>query len=160
MFEIRVICDPADTDRITIALKGVFHTGAVRRLPARHTDDERLYLTADHHSDTGYSDVWPDPETAYKLAPSIVSEIGWAARTARDVLRKPRGEGIGREYWLRKAAVLDRIALQDEPAGRAYDAADLAHEAARRLMDADSATVICNPRNYTRQQYAQWAKQQ
>lgn len=37
MFEIRIICDPADTDRITTGLNTLFETSPVRRLPARHT---------------------------------------------------------------------------------------------------------------------------
>ncbi|WP_432058820.1 hypothetical protein [Streptomyces sp. bgisy022] len=52
MFEIRVICDPADTDRITTALNDTFTTGAVRTYPTRDGKHLRLYVTADHHPDT------------------------------------------------------------------------------------------------------------
>ena len=35
MFEIRVICDPADAEPVTAALRGAFTTGTVRRRSAR-----------------------------------------------------------------------------------------------------------------------------
>ncbi|MFF9017282.1 hypothetical protein ACF09C_30495 [Streptomyces sp. NPDC014870] len=91
---------------------------------------------------------WPTPETAYAKAPSIIREIGWVARTAAD---RPFGTEASREFWLRKAALLDRIAIDDEKA-----AAD-ATRAAHRLMDVDGATVIYAPRYYVRQQYARWS---
>ncbi|MFF8948350.1 hypothetical protein ACF09I_06175 [Streptomyces sp. NPDC014940] len=47
MFEIRIICDPADADRVTTALGTVFAAGPVRRFPTRDGDRVRLYLTAD-----------------------------------------------------------------------------------------------------------------
>ncbi|MGW5271372.1 hypothetical protein ACWEQP_02065 [Streptomyces sp. NPDC004044] len=115
---------------------------------------ERLHPSTEHRGQQG---DWPAPETAYALAPSIIREIGWTAQTAAD---KPFGMALGREFWLRKAAVLDRIALADEDAGVPGDASELATEAARRLMDLDDATVICDPRHYVRQQYAHWAKHQ
>ncbi|GHG29737.1 hypothetical protein [Streptomyces zaomyceticus] len=151
MLEIRVICDPDDTGRVTAALGGAFATGAVRQYATRDGKRERLYLTADLRAEE-----WPTPEDAYALAPSIISEIGWTARTAAD---KPFGTDIGREFWLRKAAILDRIALGDESERVRSDAAEMATEAARRLMDTDSATVICEPRAYVRQQYERWLKQ-
>ncbi|MBT2507519.1 hypothetical protein J7I98_16825 [Streptomyces sp. ISL-98] len=154
MFEIRVVCEPADAERITTELNGKFHTGTVRRYPSRFTDMVRLYITADHWP---HSQIWPTPEEAYATAPSIISEIGWTARAATD---KPFGQEIGREFWLRKAAVLDRIALADEDAGIHGDATEVAVKAAQRLMDTDDAPVICEPRHYIRQQYARWAKNQ
>ncbi|MFF1681580.1 hypothetical protein ACFVYG_36725 [Streptomyces sp. NPDC058256] len=151
MFEIRIICDPGDTDRVSQALSEAFTVGAVRRHPIRDGKQVRLYVTADHRSNTG---PWPTPEEAYALAPSIVREIGWTAQTAAD---KPFGTRLPRDFWLRKAAVLDRIALQ----GKAdSDASEVATEAAARLMDMDDAAVICDPRHYVRQQYAHWAKNQ
>ncbi|MFD5428129.1 hypothetical protein [Streptomyces sp. NPDC127084] len=147
MFEIRIICDPDDRERISETLTDAFTTGAVREHPTRDGNRTRLYLTADHHPKP---EPWPTPEEAYALAPSIISEIGWTARTAAD---KPFGARLGREFWLRKAALLDRIALTDE-----RDAAELATQAARRLMDTDDAAVICDPRHYVRQQYTLWAK--
>ncbi|MFE3327539.1 hypothetical protein [Streptomyces sp. NPDC059176] len=150
MFEIRIICDPVDTDRVTDALSQAFTVGPVRQYPARGSERLRLYVTADHHSNTG---PWPTPEEAYALAPSLVSEIGWTARTAAD---KPFGTRLPRDFWLRKAALLDRIALQDV----GDDAAEVANEAAERLMSLDDAGVICDPRHYVRQQYAHWITNQ
>ncbi|MFG2598476.1 hypothetical protein [Streptomyces sp. NPDC048462] len=114
---------------------------------------EQLHLHTEHRPEPG---DWP-PETVYALAPSIIREIGWTAQTAAN---KPFGTALGREFWLRKAAVLDRIALADERAGFPGDASEVATEAARRLMDLDDTTVICDLRHYVRQQYAHWAKQQ
>jgi hypothetical protein len=154
MFEIRIICDPADTDRVTDALSQAFTTGPVRQHITRDGERQRLYVTADHRSNTG---PWPCPEEAYTLAPSIISEIGW---TADQAANKPFGTRLPRDFWLRKAAVLDRIALQGESDGFHSDAAEVATEAAERLMDLDDAAVICEPRHYVRQQYAHWAKNQ
>lgn len=47
MFDIRVICDPADADRITEALAAALTTGTSRRYPTRDGMRVRLYLTAD-----------------------------------------------------------------------------------------------------------------
>lgn len=96
---------------------------------------------------------WPTPEHAYAKAPSIISEIGWTARTATE---RPFGSEMSREYWLRKAALLDRIALADATAQTTSDATEVAVEAARHLMDVHDAAVICDPRYYVRQQYARW----
>ncbi|MCX5324301.1 hypothetical protein [Streptomyces sp. NBC_00120] len=151
MFEIRVICDPADTERISDALTTAFTTGPTRQHPTRDKKRTRLYITAEYRTHTG---PWPTAEEAYALAPSIISEIGWTAGKAAD---RPLYAKADREFWLRKAAVLDRIALCDDTPS---DAADLAARAARRLMDLDDAAVICDPRHYVRQQYAHWIKQQ
>ncbi|MFE5548315.1 hypothetical protein ACFQ71_31445 [Streptomyces sp. NPDC056534] len=93
---------------------------------------------------------WPTAEQAYAKAPSTISEVGWTVRTATE---RPFGTEASREFWLRKAALLDRIALTDE---HIRDAAEAADRAARRLMDVDDAAVICDPRHYVRQQYALW----
>lgn len=154
MFEIRIICDPADSDRVSQALSEAFTTGPVRQHPTRDGKRLRLYVMADHRSNTG---PWPTPEETYALAPSIVSEIGWTAQIAAD---KPFGTRLPRDFWLRKAAVLDRIALQGESDGFHGDAGEVASEAAVRLMDMDDAAVICDPRHYVRQQYAHWTKNQ
>lgn len=47
-FEIRAICDPVDTDRVTTALSRAFATGALRQYPTRDGERTRLYVTADH----------------------------------------------------------------------------------------------------------------
>lgn len=148
MFEIRIICKPADRERVSKALSAAFDVGAVREYAARDGKRSRLYVTADHHPGTG---PWPTPEDAYTLAPSITSEIGWTAHTAA---RKPLGDHLPREYWLRKAAVLDRIALEDEHS----DAAQAAIEAGHRLMRLDSSNAACDPRGYVRQQYADFIR--
>ncbi|MFE0276684.1 hypothetical protein ACFWZY_32105 [Streptomyces sp. NPDC058992] len=167
MFEIRIICDPDDADCVTTALSGAFTTGAVRTYPTRDGERTRLYVTADHRPEPG---PWPTPEGAYALAPSMVREIGWTAQTAAD---KPFGESLGREYWLRKAALLDRIALRDEEDGLSGDAGEVATEAARRLIAYDRdgegdyhgapywpehPATDADPRGYVRQEYAHWAK--
>ncbi|MFE7948399.1 hypothetical protein [Streptomyces sp. NPDC057426] len=167
MFEIRIICDPSETERVTTALAKSFTTGSVRRAPSRTSDKERLYVTAEHRED---AEDWPTAEQAYALAPSIVSEIGWTARAAAE---KPFGETLGREFWLRKAALLDRIALDDATASVYTDAPELALNAARKLLDVDRdgdgnyggtpywpdhPETLAHPRGYVRQEYALWAK--
>ncbi|MDF3140078.1 MULTISPECIES: hypothetical protein [unclassified Streptomyces] len=149
MFEIRIICDRSDTDRITDALSQAFTIGPVHKYPTRGSERLRLYVTADHHSNTG---PWPSPEEAYALAPSILSEIGW---TGGQAANQPYGRAP-RDFWLRKAALLDRIALQDV----SDDAAEAATWEAERLMSLDDAGVICEPRHYVRQQYAHWINNQ
>jgi hypothetical protein len=149
VFEIRVICDPADTDRITAALSTAFTTGSVRRYPTRDGDRHRLYVTAGHRPDP---EDWPTPEQAYANAPSINSEIGWTARTLADT---PCFTTLGRDFYLRKAVLLDRIALLQEPDTHNSDA-ETAYAAAVALLDMDQPGVICDPRAYVRQQYALW----
>ncbi|MFF0204781.1 hypothetical protein [Streptomyces sp. NPDC005017] len=167
MFEIRVICDPADTDRVSRALAAAFDTGAARQYPTADGERQRLYVTADHRPEPG---PWPTPEEAYTLAPSIIREIGWTAQTAAD---KPHGADMDREYWLRKAAVLDRIALSDEEDNVTGDATEAATQAARWLIAYDQVgkhdyhgaphrpehpATNAEPRGYVRQEYAHWAK--
>ncbi|OIJ69673.1 hypothetical protein [Streptomyces mangrovisoli] len=169
MFEIRIICDTVDTDRVTSALSNAFVAGAVRTYPTRDSKRTRLYVTADHRPQP---EPWPEPGEVYALAPSIVSEIGWIAKTAAC---KPFGEVLMREYWLRKAAALDRIAVGDEAEGITGDAGEVATEAARQLIAHDFGSeggchgapyrpddpdATANPRGYVRQEYAQWAKNQ
>ncbi|MCH0563247.1 hypothetical protein [Streptomyces sp. MUM 2J] len=148
MFEIRVICDPADTDRVTTTLTAAFTTGDVRRYPTRDGKRTRLYLTADHRPTP---EDWPTPEQAYAGAPSINSEIGWTARTLADAECYTQ---LDREFYLRKAALLDRIALLDEPGTVHGDATAAAEAAAVFLLDMDQPGAICDPRAYVRQQYA------
>ncbi|HET6358491.1 hypothetical protein [Streptomyces sp.] len=174
MFEIRVICNSGDTDRITAALADTFTTGTVRRLPSRHDDRARLYVTAGHKSATAADapeSFGQDPETAYALAPSITSEISWAAYHS---VGRPTGALLGREFWLRKAAVLDRLALAEDE-DQSGDAVELATEAARRLIEFDRAGeepyagvphgpdhphTTADPRGYVRQEYAAWQRHQ
>ncbi|MFJ3775012.1 hypothetical protein ACIPX0_25285 [Streptomyces sp. NPDC090075] len=48
MFEIRVICEPADVDRVSQTLAAAFGTGPGRQYPTRDRERVRLYFTADH----------------------------------------------------------------------------------------------------------------
>ncbi|MCX4778685.1 hypothetical protein [Streptomyces sp. NBC_01264] len=93
------------------------------------------------------------PEAAYATAPSVISEIGWTVRGARDC----RGGIRVREFWLRKAALLDRIALTDDDPVSG-DAATCATEAALRLIEIDRADGprTADPRGYVRQEYTLW----
>ncbi|WP_315987675.1 hypothetical protein [Streptomyces sp. uw30] len=88
------------------------------------------------------------PRRPARLRPHRPGSRG-TAQTARGV---SSGTSLGRDFWLRKAAVLDRIALEDV----GDDAAEMANEAAERLMSLDDAGAICDPRHYVRQQYAHW----
>ncbi|MEW2084177.1 hypothetical protein [Streptomyces sp. NPDC005283] len=115
--------------------------------------DNMADATADAQDDAESElGAWPTPEEAYALAPSISSEIGW---TAREAIGRPTYGWLGREFWLRKAAVLDRIALTDHAPG---DAGEVAIEAARRVIELDAANPVVDPCGYVRQQYAHWAK--
>ncbi|MGW0144509.1 hypothetical protein ACWDVU_02745 [Streptomyces sp. NPDC003333] len=152
MFEIRVICAPADGDRVTTALTTAFATGDVRRYPTRDGKRTRLYLTADHGPTP---EDWPTPEQAYASAPSINSEIGWTARFLADAECYSE---LDREFYLRKAALLDRIALLDEPGHADGDATETAYAAAVFLLDMDQPGAICDPRAYVRRQYVYWAR--
>nr|WSS63180.1 hypothetical protein OG284_19060 [Streptomyces sp. NBC_01177] len=152
MFEIRVITDPADADRVTAVLSAAFTVGQARQYPTGDGQRTRLYVTADHRPDP-----YPAPEAAYALAPSIISEIGWTVARARAHLH---GQAMDREYWLRKAALLDRIALAEGAEGQGHDATGAAEHAAARLVDLDGPDTVCDPRHYVRQQYALWADEQ
>ncbi|MEW2082096.1 hypothetical protein [Streptomyces sp. NPDC005283] len=114
--------------------------------------------------------TWPTPADTYAKAPSIISEIGW---TTEGAIGRPTAALLGREFRLRKAAVLDRIALRDEAENFDSDAPEIAAEAARRLLDKDRdgngnyggapyrpehPDAIAHPRGYVRQEYAHWAK--
>ncbi|MFC5213904.1 hypothetical protein [Streptomyces coerulescens] len=95
-------------------------------------------------------EYWPTPQQAYANAPSILSEIGWTTRTlaALECFTE-----LHRDFYLRKAALLDRIALLDEP-DTPGDLTETAIAAALYLLDMDQPGVICDPRVYVRQQYA------
>ncbi|MBV1941026.1 hypothetical protein KUF83_31350 [Streptomyces sp. BV286] len=93
---------------------------------------------------------FPTPEQAYANAPSILDEIGWTARTLANLECFTE---LDRDFYLRKAALLDRIALLDEP-DAPCDATETAVAAARYLADIDQPDVTCDPRAYVRHQYA------
>lgn len=78
-------------------------------------------------------------DTAYANAPSIAWEISWVLRALR---KYPLSHGIDREFWLRKAALLDRIALREEATftpDAAAEAVTAAGRAARQLADYDAS---------------------
>ncbi|WP_329066344.1 hypothetical protein [Streptomyces sp. NBC_01429] len=105
--------------------------------------------------------------TAYEDAPSIVTEISWVTRATTD---RFLGQEPDREFWLRKAAVLDRIAI-DESAHYAPEVAAAAVPtaalAARRLVEADvthsglslkGSELVTDDdhRDYVRRAYREW----
>ncbi|QIK07899.1 hypothetical protein G7Z12_19450 [Streptomyces sp. ID38640] len=113
-----------------------------------------MAASTDEQATPDHAQKWPSPDVAYAAAPSISSESDWATRTANEWA----DEGLDREWYLRHAAVLDRVALGDVPApGFAADEADAA---AVMLLDLDQASRDYDPRAYVRQQYALWLDQQ
>ncbi|MEU6216698.1 hypothetical protein ABZ845_04120 [Streptomyces sp. NPDC047022] len=162
MFEIRIICDPTDTDHVVAALDSTFTAGTVSVYPTRDGKRHRLYLRAEHRTEP---EPWPTPKEAYALAPSIISEVGWTTRTVADAECFTELE---REYYLRKAALLDRVALLDEFNDPYGDAPVAALAAATYLLDVDRANTgptfaahaDADPLGYVRQQYQAWRKQE
>lgn len=118
------------------------------------------------------------PETAYAGAPSVIREISAVTAMATELstlrhralfLTPPTVPAAAdREFWLRKAALLDRIALQEG----APEAILLAANAARRLaeFDRERPDLVTGPlgpnaiewdishRPYVRQEYAAWRR--
>ncbi|MEU2862441.1 hypothetical protein ABZ672_29505 [Streptomyces mirabilis] len=185
MFEIRIICQPTDTDRIVAALDKTFTAGTVTVCPTRGGKQHRLYVGADHRAVPGPSPTpevievgptaWPTPEDAYATAPGVTYEIAWTASTAGTLAKNPHRGDVDREYWLRKAALLDRIALEYEADGVRNDTDEIAANAARQLIEIDRdgegghsgapngpehPATLAHPRGYVRQEYARWAENQ
>jgi hypothetical protein len=148
VFEIRIICAPADTDRVVRELGAAFRTGEPRTYPARD-GRTRVYVTAEVRGPE-----WPTPEQAYEGAPDVLDALAAVTATAAGAECFTH---LDREYYLCKAAVLDRIALAEGADWRDQLAADAA---ADHFLDIDPAPVICDPRAYVRQQYARWATTQ
>ncbi|QDO09142.1 hypothetical protein [Streptomyces sp. S1D4-23] len=186
MFDIRIICDPADEPDITRALTAAFDCDPIQRRPAHNGHHVRLYTKAFHPDPAALLNdapettaagptAWPTPEDAYATAPGITYEIAWTASTARTATENPHGGDVDREYWLRKAALLDRIALEYEAEGVHNDTDEIAANAAHQLIEIDQdnegdysgapygpehpATLV-HPRGYVRQEYARWAQNQ
>ncbi|MFJ5088735.1 hypothetical protein [Streptomyces sp. NPDC088674] len=147
MFEIRIICDPADSDRVVRELGTCFRTGPARQYPARD-GRTRLYVSAEHRPTE-----WPTPEEAYEGAPSILDALTAVTATAADA---ECFTALDRDYYLHKAAVLDRIALGPGADPRDQTAAE---DAAACLAGMDGAppTAGHDSRGYVREQYALWA---
>ncbi|MFI1764546.1 hypothetical protein ACH41H_21190 [Streptomyces sp. NPDC020800] len=148
MFEIRIICDPVDTDHVVAALDSAFNPGTVTVYPARN-GRSRLYVRADHkRAPEPDATDWPNATQAYATAPKPGGELVWISNT----------EDRGREWLLRRAALMDRMASGLIP-GYTTSRSN-AHDLASRLMALDGSTVGCNPRAYVRQQYVAWRQQQ
>jgi hypothetical protein len=130
------------------------------------------------HNGTPATPEFPAPEVAYADAPGVVSEIGWVAEQARSL---PLDQETDREYWLRKAALVDRIALAravTHAQEDALDTAEMASNAAVQLIEYDErhcdgderptagsirfsdAIVQAGYRAYVRQQYLAWNRTQ
>ncbi|MFG2851864.1 hypothetical protein ACGFZ9_14505 [Streptomyces mirabilis] len=186
MFDIRIICDPADEPDITRALTAAFDCDPIQRRPAHNGHRVRLYTKAFHPDPAALLNdapepteagptAWPTPEDAYATAPGITYEIAWTASTARTLAKNPHRGDVDREYWLRKAALLDRIALEYEAEGVRNGTDEIAANAARQLIEVDQAgegnysgdpygpdhpVTLAHPRGYVRQEYAVWAENQ
>ncbi|QNA74180.1 hypothetical protein C8250_021735 [Streptomyces sp. So13.3] len=113
----------------------------------------------------------PTPAVAYANAPSITSEISAVlAMVSKRSAERRTGLSAApvddREFWLRKAALLDRIALEDHRA----DTITAAVEATAPLvaLDREHPGLVVGPhhpdsiewdpshRPYVRQEYAAW----
>lgn len=99
------------------------------------------------------------PEQTYAAAPDLDTEANWVRQAAG------WEDDQDRDYLLRHAALLDRVAL-NEPHHRR--AAEEATAAALVLLDTDRATgpvprhhaAETDPRGYVRQEYAYWLTSQ
>ncbi|MEU5424313.1 hypothetical protein AB0H73_01705 [Streptomyces olivoreticuli] len=107
-----------------------------------------------------------NPFVAYADAPGIIAELCWVAKQTNRCART----GLSREFWLRKAALFDRIAVK----GTAMYVPELAAETvgtaiqvARRLVKYDAensglslkgAELVTGEdcREYVRHQYYEW----
>ncbi|MEV6999311.1 hypothetical protein AB0N62_16700 [Streptomyces sp. NPDC093982] len=146
MFDIRIICEPADIDHVVAALDGAFNAGTMTVYPSRSGERNRLYVRADFKpAPEPDTTDWPNATQAYASAPDPGSELVWISNT----------EDRGREWLLRRAALMDRMASGLIPGYTT--SSSLALDLASRLMGLDGAVVGCNPRAYVRQQYALWA---
>ncbi|MEV8476553.1 hypothetical protein [Streptomyces sp. NPDC051173] len=76
MFEIRIICDPADTDSVVAALDGTFMVGIVSVYPTRDGRRNRLYARADHK---------PTPATTAQERPVPTGECTGTAHADADL---------------------------------------------------------------------------
>ncbi|MCT2589201.1 hypothetical protein LHJ74_04510 [Streptomyces sp. N2-109] len=177
MLEIRIICDPPEETGVLDALRMVFELDPVRRYPTRGQTRIRLYTTAAPIRETETATVrrihpGPDPQAAYTEAPSLIIELDWVADQAA---ARASGAHMGREFWLRKAALLDRIALHGtenyipEVAARTVENADRAaawladfdhtHGTTRGPLMALVAPESLSYRPYVRQEYLAWNTQ-
>ncbi|MFF4286009.1 hypothetical protein ACFY0R_11875 [Streptomyces sp. NPDC001633] len=139
---------------VTVELDCVGWDSPYSRDITRHQLGELLLKLDDMAEGATTEPEWPTPEQAYADAPSIAYESGWTEQTA-----KLLPDELDRDWYLRHAALLDRIALgneADQP-GRAAEEADAT---ALVLLDMDQAPRGFDARAYVRQQYALWAAEQ
>lgn len=169
MFEIRIICEAPDRDSVVTGLRSQFNIGHVRSSFSLTSGGETLYITAELPA----ANPWPTPEQAYADAPAADYELEWARVT---LMGPPLSPGLNREYRLRRAAVLDRMALGLAPGLGVVATPEDATEAAIHLMDLDTAAGLGpsgyadgpyapdhpestrDPRGYVRQEFAIWHK--
>ncbi|TSB21863.1 hypothetical protein [Streptomyces benahoarensis] len=111
------------------------------------------------------------PDEAYADAPRLLAEMRWVTD---QVAARPISNGLSREFWLRKAALLDRIALAETDERYKAEADAVAAKAAHRLarydrergsgpfatrngpLPPDSPQWGSSYRPYVRQEYAAW----
>ncbi|WP_399088184.1 hypothetical protein ACGH2B_12940 [Streptomyces sp. BBFR2] len=111
------------------------------------------------------------PDKAYADAPRLLAEMRWVTD---QVAAQPLNTGLSREFWLRKAALLDRIALAETDERYKAEAGIAAAKAAHHLarydrergsgpfatrngpIPPDSPQWGSNYRPYVRQEYAAW----
>lgn len=119
-------------------------------------------------SSPGIAPNSPDLDLAYVGAPSVNEEIGWLGEHASG---RAFGQEQDREFLLRKAAVMDRIALKEEAAYApevAAESMETADQAALQLIEYDvahtglslkGAELITGSdhREYVRQEYRAWS---
>lgn len=103
-------------------------------------------------------DGWPTPEQAYATAPSIESETAWLAERRRNWAADDEPDEM-REYRLREAAVLDRLALLNP--GHDHYPAQAAEVAGELVLHDDvwgTGAAEADPCGYARQEYAAWLR--
>lgn len=128
----------------------------------------------DPHTGEGFDA--PAPDVAYAGAPAIVREISNVLALTTSLHRLDRPAGREREQRMRKAALLDRIALFEAATytsapGGAAEAIATAESGARKLAAYDTehgtgagpigpGSPEWDPshRPYVRQEYAAWAR--
>ncbi|MFF4288687.1 hypothetical protein ACFY0R_25805 [Streptomyces sp. NPDC001633] len=114
-----------------------------------------LLLELDDMAEGATAEVeWPTAEQAYADAPAIAYEQAWTESTAN-----ASPDELDRDWYLRHAALLDRIALRGEP-NQPGLATEEAAATALVLLDMDQAPRGYDARAYVRQQYALWMASQ
>ncbi|MCL6300490.1 hypothetical protein [Streptomyces kronopolitis] len=150
-------------DIVTIELDCVGWHQPYTRDITRHQLGQLLLSLDDMAADTDdraadHMQKWPSPDEAYANAPHVSAET-----TRLNATSANPETGPDREWYLRRAALLDRLALHTaglDNAPAAHTAAEEAEETALILLALDQASPDYDPRAYVRQQYALWHAQQ